>query len=304
MELTGQGTCHGSFGELLQGVLPGRKKFLVNLKIKNTSRARVHLTPSAYSNAKEAQFAESYRSYSKSYKVVRNILVDIGRHDDCYLEMESDIPVGKGCSSSTADMVASIQALASSLSLALKPNYISRMLTEIEPNDGLHHPGTSAYHHTTGELIARFDYVPPLYILGVDFGGMIDTVEFNRTLFTWTEAEMKHYAALLDEAQKSLREKDIDGLCRIATESTLLWQKVNPKHRLESVMQFMRNTGGLGIVNTHSGTYLGILYQDGVGDLNEVLRNAESAIPNCAMRLFETVSCHAGTTAFAKEDQP
>lgn len=291
MELTGQGTCHGSFGELLQGVLPGSKKFLVNLKIKNTSRARVHLTPSAYSNAKEVQFAESYRSYSKSYKVVRNILVDIGRHDDCYLEMESDIPVGKGCSSSTADMVASIQALASSLSLALKPNYIGRMLTEIEPNDGLHHPGTSIYHHTTGELIARFDYVPPLYILGIDFGGMIDTVEFNRTLLTWTEAEMKHYAALLDEAQELLRDEDVGGLCRIATESASLWQKANPKRQLDAVMQLMRETGGLGIVNTHSGTYLGILYADGTSNIPDLLRRAESVFSDCAVRLFETVSC-------------
>lgn len=291
MELTGQGVCHGSFGEILQGVLPGSKKFLVNLKIKNVSRARVHLTPSAYSNEKEAQFAESYRSYSKSYKVVRNILGDIGRHDDCYLEMESDIPVGKGCSSSTADMVASIQALASSLSLALKPDYVSRMLTEIEPNDGLHYPGTLAYHHTTGELIARFAYVPPLHILGIDFGGMIDTVEFNHTPFTWTEAEMEHYAVLLEAAQKSLREEDAGSLCRIATESTLLWQKVLPKPELSDVLALMDETGALGVVNTHSGTYLGLLYGEGRDDLDTVTSLVRRRLPGKDVRLFETVSC-------------
>lgn len=291
MELTGQGFCHGSFGEILQGVLPGNKKFLINLKIKSASHARVHLTPSAYSNEKEAQFAESYRSYSKSYKVVRNILADIGRHDDCYLEIDSDIPVGKGCSSSTADMIASIQALASALSLALKPGYIGRMLTEIEPNDGLHFPGTSAYHHTTGELIARFDYVPPLRILGIDFGGTIDTVEFNQRPLSCSDTDMEKYAKLLEEVQQSLRDEDVEGVCRIATESTLLWQKFNPRPQLDSVMQFMRDTGGLGIANTHSGTYFGILYRDGKEDLAEVMSRAESVLPGRAMRLFETVSC-------------
>ena len=301
MEFTGQGICNGSFGEILQGVLPGNRKFLVNLKVRDASRVRMHLTPSAYSNEKEAQFAESYRRFSKSYKVVRNILVDIGRHDDCYLEIESEIPVGKGCSSSTADMVASIGALTSSLSLALKPDYIGRMLTEIEPNDGLHHPGTAAYHHTTGELIARFDYVPPLRIVGIDLGGTIDTVEFNRAPFSWTEGEMERYAALLETARQALAEEDVESLCQIATESTMLWQKVNPKRQLGSVIKFARETGGLGIANTHSGTYLGILFRDGSADLHEILRRAESALPGCAVRLFETVGCHR---APGKTDRP
>lgn len=291
MEYTGQGICNGSFGEILQGVLPGNRKFLVNLKIRDASRVRMHLTPSTYSNEKEAQFAESYRRLSKSYKVVRNILVDIGRHDDCYLEIDSGIPVGKGCSSSTADMVASIQALSSSLSLALKPDYIGRMLTEIEPNDGLHYPGTVAYHHTTGELIARFDYVPPLRIVGIDLGGTIDTVEFNRAPFTWNEAEMERYAVLLAAARKALEEKDVEALCHIATESTMLWQRVNPKRQLDGVIKFARDTGGLGIANTHSGTYLGILFRDDSTNLDEILRRAESALPGCAVRLFETVGC-------------
>jgi L-threonine kinase len=246
--------------------------------------------PSAYSTEKEAQFATSYRAYSKSYKVVRNILADVGRHDDCFLEIESNIPVGKGCSSSTADMIASIQALASAVSLAFRPEYIGRMLTEIEPNDGLHYAGTAAYHHTTGELIERFHYVPPLRILGIDFGGTIDTVEFNRVPFEWTDAEMTHYEALLETALQALRQEDAEALCRIATESTVLWQKVNPKPGLDLVLQFMRDSGGVGVANTHSGTYLGILYRDGIADPDTILHQAEAAIPAAAMQWFETVS--------------
>lgn len=293
MEYIGQGVCHGSFGEILQGVLPGNKKFLINLKIKNSSHVRLCLQPSSYSNEKEATFANSYRRYSKSYKVLRNILADIGRHDDCLLEIESDIPVGKGYSSSTADMVASIQALAEALSLALKPKYIGRMLTEIEPNDGLHYPGTSVYHHTEGALVAQFDYVPPLRILSIDFGGTIDTVEFNKKPLCFSETDMERYAELLVEAERSLRDEDLEEVCRIATDSTLLWQKFNPRPQLENVMQLMRDTGGLGVINTHSGTCLGILYRDGGDDMQDVLRHAESQIPGLDKQLFETIGCCA-----------
>src|SRR5204862_6874577 len=57
-------------------------------------------------------------------------------------------------------------------------SYISRVLTDVEPNDRLHYDHTSAYHHTEGRLIANFDWGPPLHILGVDEGGMLDTVAF------------------------------------------------------------------------------------------------------------------------------
>lgn len=291
MELTGSGYCNGSFGELLQGVLPGNRKFLINLKIRNCSTARVHLMSSSYSREKEAQFAESYRQYSKSYKVLRNILADIGRHDDCLLEIDSDIPVGKGCSSSTADMIAAIQALAGALSLALKPEYIGRMLTEIEPNDGLHYEGSAAYHHTQGELIARFDYVPPVRILGIDFGGVIDTVEFNRTPFSWSDAEMTHYADLLETAKGFLAAADLPGLCRIATESTELWQKVNPKPRLDEVLRFTEDSGGLGVVNTHSGTFLGVLYAQDRQDIPDLERQLAARMPGYATHVFNTVGC-------------
>jgi len=291
VEMKGSGNCYGSFGELLQGVLPGEKKFLVNLRISNASRTRIHLMPSIYSNEKERLFADSYRSFSKSYKVVRNILVDIGRHDDCFLEIDSDIPVGKGCSSSTSDMVASIQALASALSLALKPEYVSKMLTEIEPNDGLHYSGTSIYHHTTGKLIFHYDYTPPLRILGIDFGGTIDSVEFNQKTFSWSDTVMEKYAALLETTKKALADEDVEILGNIATESTLMWQEINPKPHLDRILRFAQDNKALGVVNTHSGTYLGILFPEGRKDPQEIQLCANSTFPDCVIRWFETAAC-------------
>src|SRR5262245_14252856 len=131
MERTGRGTCHASFGELLQGVLPGGHKFLVNCRIHNRSLVTVRLGEPSYSVSKEKEFAQTYARFPKTLKGLRIFLSDLGRHDDCAVAVASDIPIGKGLSSSTADMVAGIRALAEALSLRLKDDYVSRMLTEV-----------------------------------------------------------------------------------------------------------------------------------------------------------------------------
>ncbi len=294
MEKIGQGICNGSFGEILQGFLPGNKKFLVNVKIRNASYVTVTVTSCQYSNEKEAQYAESYRNYSKSYKIVRNILADLGRHDDCYLEVHSDIPIGKGLSSSTADMIASVRGLSAAVSIAVKPDYVARMVTEIEPNDGLHYVGTSAYHHTMGELIANFDYTPPLHILGIDLGGEVDTVQFNKIQLTWTEEEMEHYQNLLKEIQKTYGGRDLVRICQIATESARLWQKVRYKPELDRVLNVMEDTEALGVLNTHSGTYLGLLYPDSRTDLDELFTCVRNWFPDFDVRWFQTITCSSG----------
>ncbi len=291
IERVGKGTCPGSFGELLQGALPESGKFLVNLKIKNISHVTLTLSAPRYSEKKEALFAESYRRYPKSYKVVRNICTDLGNHSDCYLEIDSDIPVGKGLSSSTADMVAGIQALASALSVVMKPDYIGRMLTEIEPNDGLQHEGTGIYHHTAGKLIAQYPYIPPVKILGIDLGGTIDTVQFNQKTVEWSEAEMRRYREMLDQIRRALAEQDLATICSIATESASLGQKVNPKPELDAVLALMGETGALGVVNTHSGTYLGLMYGEDRNDLGAVADTVQRRFSEKSIRWFETITC-------------
>jgi uncharacterized protein involved in propanediol utilization len=257
---TGIGACNGSFGELLQGVLPGNQKFLVNLKIKRRSHVTVNLSSCQYFAEKESRYADSYKCFSKSYKLLRNLLSDLECHDDYFIDVDSDIPIGKGLSSSTADMIATMRGLEKAMSISLKNEYVSKMLTEIEPNDGLHHPGTSAYHHTTGRLIGSFDYIPPLHILGLDLGGVVDTVAFNAVPRVWQECEMEHYESMLTRMTAALNSKDVNTICSLATESTILWQNVSPKAELEKVLNLASATGALGVLNTHSGSYLGLLY--------------------------------------------
>lgn len=288
---TGTGECNGSFGEMLQGVLPGGKKFLINLKIQNRSRVRMALTSCEYSPEKERLFIQSYNSYSKSYKIIRNIMADIGAHDDVYIEVDSNIPVGKGLSSSTADMIASVRALEQALSITLKKEYIGKMLTEVEPNDGLHFPGTAAYHHTLGELIQQFDYIPPLHIIGIDTGGELDTVAFNARCFEWTETEFANYAQLLDSARDAYLSQNLEAVCKIGTQSARLWQKCVLKPELDAILAFATANGALGIANAHSGTFVGLLYPVDQPGLQGIMDKVRKAFPDKDIHHFKTTTC-------------
>jgi len=289
--IVGRGICNGSFGELLQGVLPGNKKFLFNLKIQDRSSVTIELLSPSYSDEKESKYAQSYALYSKSYKIVRNIMGDLGRHDDYLIQVESTIPIGKGLSSSTADMVASVKALSHALRLAIKPEYISRMITEIEPNDGLHFAGTSSYHHTTGELIANYPYIPPFSILGVDCGGLVDTVKFNQREIVWTAEDMNAYEVLLKKLDMALLAQNVQEISDIATESTERWQKILPKTEYKAALNFMRNSGGIGLLNAHSGTYLGILYERlDSKEMENILQAARKIFSTNELRIFQTLN--------------
>lgn len=289
MERTGIGFCAASFGELLQGVLPGQRKFLVNLRIRRGSQVRVRLTSPLYSAEKEAQIASSYHSYPKSYKLLRNTLSDLGSHDDCLIEIESDVPVGKGLSSSTADMVAAIRGLAHAASVAFREDYIGRVITEIEPNDGLQYQGTSAYHHTTGQLIERLDWVPPFRILGVDFGGIVDTVTFNQQKIEFSAAQMDRYHGLLRDMLDALRSRDSCAVAAISSESTRLWQAFRPRAEMGEMFELQAATGGLGVVNTHSGTYLGLLYDPAREDWEDIRERVCAAFPGKEYDWFDTL---------------
>jgi uncharacterized protein involved in propanediol utilization len=302
MERVGTGICHGSFGELLQGVLPGGHKFLVNCRIRNCSRVTVRLSDPSYLSEKEEEFARSYSRFPKTYKGLRIFLGDLGRHDDCLISIDSDIPIGKGLSSSTADMVAGVRALAEALSLKLKNDYVSRVLTDVEPNDGLHFDNTSAYHHTEGRLIANDDWVPPFRILGIDQGGVLDTVVFNRHVFTWTDAQMTQYRDLLDAMLAAIAARDGARAAAIATDSARAWQSVSPKVDLDKVMDLAGDLGAMGVVNTHSGTYLGLLFPDDRSlDQERVAAVVSESLPERGIVWYHTTSCRVDAPSHSIE---
>lgn len=108
----GKGSCHGTFGELLQGII-NEKPFLITLPIPQLKSEAVFI-PSL--TASEMTVVDSKGKALKAGKLLtQQFDLPIGGR----LEIRSNIPSGKGMASSSADIVAAIRAIADSYSLPI-----------------------------------------------------------------------------------------------------------------------------------------------------------------------------------------
>lgn len=246
-------SCHASFGELLQGMLPDGAHFLVTLPIDLHSRAVFSVTP---------QTRELSVWPEGSWKALSGVIAMLRRYRlplQGQLRLESEIPRGKGLASSTADLVAACRAVARRYCLPLDLDVIETTLRDIEPSDGVMHEGVVAYRHREGRLHEHLGAVPPLTVVAIDEGGTVETLSHNARRIDYSSGERNEYAGLLAQLRSALQCGDVAALGSVATQSARLNQRVLPKHSLEAMTDIARCVQAAGVVAAHSGTYLGIM---------------------------------------------
>ena len=81
------------------------------------------------------------------------------------VEHWSDLDIGKGMGSSTADIVAAARALAAIAGQDLSPAQLAGIATSIESSDGSMYPGLIAFNQKTGEVVETFAWWPQFVIL-------------------------------------------------------------------------------------------------------------------------------------------
>ena len=279
-EGTGVGRCFGTFGELLQGNLPDRgRDFLVTLPIARYSTAR--FTPS-----REAREVRVYPpDKEKSRRLAEELICTLDSNSGGLLRIESELPTGKGCASSSADMVATARAIQAVHGASISRASLARAMGSIEPSDGVMYPGVVSFYHREGVLRRFLGCLPPLTIVGIDEGGEVDTVEFNERPKPLSPARRTEYADLLISMERAVARGDLRSLGEISTRSAVLNQEVLRKDQLDLMLEMRRRYGALGVVAAHSGTQLGLLFGPGSSserprDLSKIVAELERYCPN------------------------
>jgi uncharacterized protein involved in propanediol utilization len=259
-EGVGAGRAFGTFGELLQGHLGEEQTdFLVTLPIDQYSYALfvadgrlhdVHIFP-----------AEKH----KAHVLARRILAQYALPPGGRLILQSELPMGKGLASSSADLVATAKAIGSCFHLQIDAVLLATLMCQIEPSDGVMYPGVVTFHHRQGMLREFFGVLPPLTIVGIDEGGALDTIEFNRRRLLCTARETEEYQHLLAVLSHAIRQHDLARIGQVATRSAVMNQARNPKRMLDACIAVCKDIDGLGVVAAHSGTCLGILLPGDTG---------------------------------------
>jgi L-threonine kinase len=248
----GLGRAFGTYGELLQGVLTDDVDFLVTLPIDCWTTAR-------FEPADRGGLTVHPHHRTKSLALARMACHELGHPASGRLTLTSDLPVGKGLASSSADLVATARAVAVAFGAEFTTDDIETLLRRIEPSDGVMYSGVVAYHHREVRLREWIGRLPAMTIVGVDEGGQIDTIAFNRIPKPFDDGDKAEYARLLADLVATVRASDLTGVGAVATRSATLNQKLRPKRLLEPLRRICDEAGGLGVVAAHSGTALGIL---------------------------------------------
>jgi uncharacterized protein involved in propanediol utilization len=251
---TGIGKCFGTFGELLQGVLPGQEReFLVTLPVARYSTARF----TAFAGSHEICVYPSHKE--KSRQLAEKLLHVFDPDAGGLLSVQSELPAGKGFASSSADMVATARAIQSALGVSISRAFLAQVMSSIEPSDGVMYRGIVSFYHREGVLRKFLGYLPSLFIVGIDEGGQIDTVKFNERSKPLGQVHRAEYKNLLLGIERAVAHGDLKSVGEISTRSAILNQHILPKNHLDLLLDMRRRYKTLGVVATHSGTQLGLL---------------------------------------------
>ena len=243
----------GVCGELVQG-LTGGVNFLVTCPVDFFSRVRVELYDGGPGVTAPA-------GCEKTAAAVRRALARLRRPRlRAVVQVHSPIPRSKGLGSSSADLAAAIAATALAAGQPLPPDEIAQIALSIEPTDGIMLPGIALFDHRAGQLRESLGPPPPMEIVALDLGGIVDTDEFNLVNRAW---QWQAVSGQTDEAlalvRRGIAQQDPALVGRGATISAQAAQNILPKPRLDEALDFAASVGAVGVNVGHSGTIIGLL---------------------------------------------
>ena len=264
----GFGRAMAHHGELLQGVFEGADgrlhRGLITLPFAS-QQSMVTFWPEEQGEIRTRPMDRKKAARAAALTLDHLGIADVGG----VLTIESNIPVGYGYGSSTADVMAAIRAAAAAAGATLRRSNVCRLSVEAEGASDAIAYGDQAvlFAHREGCILEHFgDDYPPLLVVGfqTDSAHRIDTLGLPRARYDGQEIEQ--FRVLRGLACHAVRQQDPSLIGRVATASARISQKYLAKPCYESVLKLGQDHGACGVQVAHSGTVMGVLFDaDGHG---------------------------------------
>lgn len=238
-----------SFGELIQGNIKGRDS-LISFPINLYTNVCLYEIKDPINKFK----------YKKSLDFMRNILNDWGyKKEEKFLDIQikSEIPIGKGFSSSTSDLGALYLGLCRLFYKEFNTKELIRNCIKIEPTDSIIFNELTLFEYKTGKNYEMLGKYFNVFILVIEGEYPVDTLEFNKQKNKVPLAKLDN---IIDGLKEAIINMDLKKIFTFSTESIIKNNSRLTYKNLQYIIRICRVTYGLGVVGAHSGNVLGIVY--------------------------------------------
>lgn len=181
------------------------------------------------------------------------------------LNFDTEIPVGKGYGSSTADICATIQAVSQALGKHLTYQEIFKLCARVEgASDSTILPNMAMlFDHTKHEVLQIYSKsFPKMHIVGFD-SDVTQSVLTEKLIRPKYSSEGRRIFKLINNLlTKGFSDQSVELLGRAATISAEINQKYYPKKNFKELLEISKDIGASGIQISHSGTLIGLIFDD------------------------------------------
>lgn len=252
----GRGRAMGHAGELLQGGLRinGRlSPFLVTLPVPEF-RSQATVRPARH-------WSVSPHWKRKALRAARAACGRWGVSEALTIEIVSEIPVGHGCGSSTADCVAAVRAVAAWAGLSARAEDVAEIVHEAEVacDPTMFGVEPVAFLPREARVLRRFEgRWPEMDMKVIDLGGVAVDTEAC-AVPRYAADELDEFECLLALAAEGFSSGSGEQLARVAMRSAEIHQRHRPHAKWRSLCERAMREGAWGVAIAHSGTVAAVL---------------------------------------------
>lgn len=247
----GWGFAPGTFGELVQGELDDTS-FLVTLPIRLGTRAR--FVPGTGSEV------QAYPPYRKKAQVAAEAACRALNRPGGMLSISSVIPIGKGLASSSADIVASMRAVAAAYKMRLPATQMGRIAASVEPSDGVMYDSMVIFNPRKGVLLERLGRTPSAILVGIVGPGRINTEIQHIKRQPYSHMHQERLRTALEFARDGVEQHRLELVGRAGKISAEIHAERHPDDGLLRELLGVSERESWGMVIGHTGTVRGFIF--------------------------------------------
>lgn len=252
---TVSGVCNGTLGELFQGPVAHRGTDGIGIVSFPVDRYTwAHFEPggsAADPLPAQSKAAQAARLFVNRY----GLDLPAGRWSS-----HTELDVGVGMASSTADIVATLRCLFQVFGLPYDVLAVTDILSQIERADSVFLDEFALYLSDRHQVVQSFGTTVGFHTCYVVEPGTVDTTAVTPLLLRHYRANGRSYRECLDELLEAFRAGDSVGVARAATVSAALSQEVLPKATYDAVLANRERLRADGIFVAHTGAVIGYLF--------------------------------------------